>query len=74
MRILNILLILILRNFKMTQVLIDKKKYVIIPIKEYELLQKKAALKSKPEKLFSIEEARAYSKIKINKWAAEKLL
>ena len=74
MRILNILLILILRNFKMTQVLIDKKKYVIIPIKEYELLQKKAALKSKPEKLFSIEEASAYSKIKINKWAAEKLL
>ena len=56
----------------MTLVLIDKKKYVIIPIKEYELLQKKAALKSKPEKLFSIEEARAYSKIKINKWAAEK--
>ena len=58
----------------MTQVLINKKKYVIIPVKEYELLQKKAALKSKSEKLFSLEEARAYSKIKINKWAAEKLL
>lgn len=56
----------------MTQVLIDKKKYVIIPIKDYEILQKKAALKSKPEKLFSLEEARAYSKKKINEWAAEK--
>ena len=56
----------------MTQVLIDKKKYVIIPIKEYETLQKKAALKSKPEKLFSLEEARAYSRKKINKWASEK--
>lgn len=56
----------------MTQVLIDKKKYVIIPIQEYELLQKKAALKSKPEKLFSLEEARLHSKKKINEWAAEK--
>jgi PHD/YefM family antitoxin component YafN of YafNO toxin-antitoxin module len=56
----------------MTQVLIDKKKYVIIPLKEYEVLQKKAALKTKPEKLFSIEEAKAYSKKKIQKWAAEK--
>ena len=55
----------------MTQVLIDKKKYVILPIKEYEILQKKAALKSKPEKLFSLEEARAYSRKKINEWAAE---
>ena len=56
----------------MTQVLIDKKKYVIIPAKEYELLQKKAAIKSKPQKLFSLEEARSYSKKKINEWAAEK--
>jgi hypothetical protein len=56
----------------MTQVLIDKKKYIIIPLKEYEVLQKKAALKSRPEKLFSLEEARSYSKKKINKWAAEK--
>ena len=60
------------KDFQMTQVLIDKKKYVIIPIKEYEVLQTKAALKSKPEKLFSLEEARAYSKKKIHKWAAEK--
>jgi PHD/YefM family antitoxin component YafN of YafNO toxin-antitoxin module len=46
----------------MTQVLIDNKKYVILPVKEYKILQKKAALKSKPEQLFSLEEARAYSK------------
>jgi PHD/YefM family antitoxin component YafN of YafNO toxin-antitoxin module len=56
----------------MTQLIIDKKKYVIIPVKEYEVLQKKAALKSKPEKLFSIDEARAYSKKLIHKWAAGK--
>lgn len=56
----------------MTQVLIDKKEYVIIPIKEYQFLQKKAALKSKPEKLLSLEEARSYSKKKINEWAAGK--
>jgi PHD/YefM family antitoxin component YafN of YafNO toxin-antitoxin module len=56
----------------MTQLIIDKKKYVILPVKEYEVLQKKAALKSKPEKLFSIDEARAYSKKLINKWAAGK--
>jgi PHD/YefM family antitoxin component YafN of YafNO toxin-antitoxin module len=56
----------------MTQLIIDKKKYVILPVKEYEVLQKKAALKSKPEKLFSIDEARAYSKKLINKWSAGK--
>jgi hypothetical protein len=52
----------------MTQVLIDKKKYVILPVKEYEILQKKAALKTKPEKLFSLEEARAYSKKMMNRY------
>jgi len=35
-------------------------------------LQKKAVLKSKPEKIFSIEEVTAYSKKMIRKWAAEK--
>ncbi len=46
----------------MTAVVIEKKKYVIIPEKEYQALQKKAALKTKPEKLLSVEEARKYSK------------
>jgi len=56
----------------MTAIVIDKKKYVLVPEKEYQDLQKKAALKSKPEKTFTIEEARAYSKTLIRKWAAEK--
>ena len=56
----------------MTQIVIDKKKYVLLPQKEYEALQKKAALKTKPEKLLSVNEARAYSKKLIRKWATEK--
>ena len=56
----------------MTEILIDKKKYVLIPEKDYKTLQKKAALKSKPEKLLSIENARNYSKKLIAKWASEK--
>jgi hypothetical protein len=58
--------------FVMTAILIDKKKYVLIPEKDYQALQKKAALKSKPEKTFTVEEARIYSKKLIRKWAAEK--
>ena len=56
----------------MTQIIIDKKKYVLILEKEYQALQKKAALKTKPETLLSVEVARAYSKKLIRKWAAEK--
>jgi hypothetical protein len=56
----------------MTEITIDKKKYVLIPEKNYHALQKKAALKHKPEKTFSLEEARAYSKKLIKKWAEEK--
>jgi PHD/YefM family antitoxin component YafN of YafNO toxin-antitoxin module len=56
----------------MTEILIDKKKYVLISKKSYEELQKKAALKIKPENLFSVEEARAHSKKIIRKWAAAK--
>ena len=56
----------------MTEILIDKKKYVLLPEKDYQALQKKAALKSKPEKTFTIEQARAYSNKLIRQWAAEK--
>ena len=56
----------------MTQIVIDKKKYVLIPEKDYQALQKKAALKTKSEKLLSVDDARAYSKKLIRKWAAEK--
>ena len=56
----------------MTEILIDKKKYVLIPEKDYQALQKKAAFKSTQEKTFTIEQARAYSKKLIRQWAAEK--
>ncbi len=56
----------------MTQIVIDKKRYVLLPEKEYQALQKKAALKTKPEKTFTVEEARAHSKKIIRKWATEK--
>jgi hypothetical protein len=56
----------------MTAIVIDKKKYVLIPEKDFQALQKKAALKTKPEKVFTIEEARAHSKKLIRKWAGEK--
>lgn len=56
----------------MNTLVIDKKSYVVVPAESYEALQKKAALKTKPEKTFSIEEARAHSKKLIKKWAAGK--
>lgn len=56
----------------MTEIVIDKKKYVLVPEKAFKCLQKKAALKAKPEKLFDIEEAREYSKKLIRKWALGK--
>ncbi|HKC36332.1 MAG TPA: hypothetical protein VKB95_09735 [Chitinophagaceae bacterium] len=56
----------------MTSIVIDKKKYVLVPEKEYQALQKKAALKTKTEKLLTVAQARAYSKKLIRKWAAEK--
>lgn len=56
----------------MTEVVIEKKRYVLIPEKNYKALQKKAALKSKPEKTFTLEQARTYSKKMIRKWAEEK--
>lgn len=56
----------------MTQIVIDKKKYVLVPEKDYQVLQRKAALKTKPEKLLTIEEARLHSKKLIRKWASEK--
>lgn len=56
----------------MTEIVIDKKKYVLIPEKDYQALQKRAAVKTKPEKIFTVEEARAHSKKLIRKWAAGK--
>ena len=56
----------------MTRIEIDKKKYVLIPEKGYQALQKKAAIKTKPEKLLTVEQARSYSKKLIRQRAAEK--
>ena len=55
----------------MTEIVIDKKKYILLPEKSYHALQKKAALKSSPVKNFTIEEARKHSKKMIRKWAGE---
>jgi hypothetical protein len=56
----------------MTHLTIENKKYVLIPEESYQELQKNAALKHHPEKIFSINEARAHSKKLIRKWSAEK--
>lgn len=50
---------------------IGEKSYVVVPQESYEKLQKQAALKTRPEKLLSIDEARARSKKLIKKWAGE---
>ena len=56
----------------MTEIVIDKKKRVLIPEKDYLVLQKKTALKTRAKKTSTIDEAREYSKILIRKLAAEK--
>jgi hypothetical protein len=56
----------------MNKLVIDNKSYVIISAKKYHALQKKAALKTRPEKTFPIEEARVYGKKLIRKWAKAK--
>ena len=53
----------------MNTLVIDNRSYVVVPIESYEALQKKAALKTKPEKILSIDEARARSKKLIKSWA-----
>lgn len=56
-----------------SEVTINKKKFFIVPEKEFQILQKKAALVGvDQEDLFTIEEARKYSKKLINQWAKEK--
>ncbi|MFM2307287.1 MAG: hypothetical protein RLZZ367_1956 [Bacteroidota bacterium] len=56
----------------MNKLVIDKKNYYLISEEEYKALQKRAVLKTRPEKMLTIEEARANSKKLIRKWAAEK--
>ena len=47
----------------------EQKSYVVVPAKKYQALQKKAALKAKPEKTLSLAEARKYSRKLIKKWS-----
>lgn len=54
----------------MNEVVIEKKKYVIISKDEYNSLRKRAASKFKPEKKHTIVEARAQSKKLIREWGA----
>ena len=56
----------------MTRIVIDKKKYVLIPEKDYEALQIKAALKAKPVKKLSLAAGKKHAYKLINKWAKEK--
>ncbi|MBS1620710.1 MAG: hypothetical protein JST10_16460 [Bacteroidetes bacterium] len=56
----------------MTQIIIDKKKYVLVPENEYQELQLKAALKTKPAKKLSLAAGRKLAHKLIDKWTKEK--
>jgi hypothetical protein len=55
-----------------TELKIEDKKYILLPKENYHALQKRASLKSKNESIFTIEEARSYSKRLVHKRAKEK--
>ena len=55
----------------MTQIIIDKKKYVLLPEKEYSSLQKRAALKTPPVKKLSLAAGRKHALKMVDKWAKE---
>ena len=55
----------------MNTFVIDNKSYVVLPEESYHELQKKAALKTRPEKLLTVEEASLHSKKLIRRWAGE---
>jgi hypothetical protein len=56
----------------MTEIKIKNEKYILLPEKSYQALQKRAALKSKSDVTLSIAEARLHSNRLIRKWAKEK--
>ena len=57
----------------MVKIVIDNKKYVLLPEKDFQAIQKIAALKTKPEKLLTIQEAKTLGKKQIRKLAAKKM-
>lgn len=56
----------------MTQLTIDKKKYVLIPEKEYQALRVKAARKAQPVKKLSLVAGKKLANKLIDQWAKEK--
>ena len=56
----------------MTTLVIENKSYVVVSVESYQALQKKAALKARPEKTLTIKEARGHTKKLIRKRASEK--
>lgn len=56
----------------MTRIVIDKKKYVLIPEKKYEALQVQAALKTKPVKKLSLAAGKKHAYKLIDRWAKGK--
>jgi hypothetical protein len=56
----------------MTQIIIDKKKYVLISEKEYQSLQLQAASKAKPVKKLTLSAGKKHAYKLIDKWAKEK--
>ena len=71
----NIFVIIKFINIKgtgMNTLTIDKKAYVVIPKKEYEILLTKAVRKSIPVKKLSLAQGKKYVYKLIDKWAKEK--
>jgi PHD/YefM family antitoxin component YafN of YafNO toxin-antitoxin module len=56
----------------MTQIVIDKKKYVLLPEKEYDALQLKAAIKNSPVKKRPLADGKKRAYKLIDQWAKEK--
>lgn len=56
----------------MTEIVIDKKKYVLVPEKDYQALQLKAALKATPAKKLTLAAGKKHAYKLIDKWAKGK--
>jgi len=56
----------------MTEIIIDKKKFILLPEKDYKVLQKQAALKRNPNKYSLLKMHVLTEKKMIRKWAEEK--
>jgi hypothetical protein len=64
--------ILVNKSMAMNTLTIDKKKYVVLPEKEYEDLRTKAVSKSASARKLSLSEGKKLAYKLIDKWAKEK--